>query len=152
MWVSIDDWHENPDIIHTKFTWLTYRTWQIRGLLFGLHDTQQPKHTFFRANQRISFVSMTGHYIMYCNHSQRAWQHFQRLDLASSTSMYKCNYVRLVDEVVKRGKRNSSWTSGIKEVSWEWIHNAKSISRQVARWRRRSIKVFSQMFMMAVRS
>jgi centractin len=20
MWVSIDDWHENPDIIHTKFT------------------------------------------------------------------------------------------------------------------------------------
>ena len=21
MWVSIDDWHENPDIIHTKFTW-----------------------------------------------------------------------------------------------------------------------------------
>jgi len=20
MWVSIDDWHENPDIIHTKLT------------------------------------------------------------------------------------------------------------------------------------
>ena len=20
MWVSIDDWHENPEIIHTKFT------------------------------------------------------------------------------------------------------------------------------------
>lgn len=20
MWVSMDDWHENPDIIHTKFT------------------------------------------------------------------------------------------------------------------------------------
>ena len=20
MWVSVDDWHENPDIIHTRFT------------------------------------------------------------------------------------------------------------------------------------